>query len=285
LRLLGKVGQIHAVQANVRFPASLAAALDGVEAAVNLVGILAEYGKQSFDRVQTQGAAAVAEATKNAGICKFVHVSAIGADAKSPSSYARSKALGEAAVLEAVPVANVVRPSVVFGPEDQFFNRFASMARLTPALPLIGGGTTKLQPVYVGDVAEAVSRLLSGEGKPGAVYELGGPSVRSLREIMEFILSVIQRERILAPISFGLASTIGGISEAVNKLLLGLLPSEFALTRDQVELLKLDNVVSGQAESKGRTLTGLGLTPESIETIVPAYLSRFRKGGQFSDHR
>jgi NADH dehydrogenase len=285
LQPLGKVGQIHAVQANIRFPESLAAALHGAQAAVNLVGILAESGKQSFDRVQAQGAAAVAEAVKNAGIEEFVHVSAIGADAHSASAYARSKAQGEAAVLAAIPSANILRPSVVFGPEDDFFNRFASMARFMPALPLIGGGATKLQPVYVVDVATAASRLLSGEGAPGVIYELGGPSVRTMREIMEFVLGVTQRRRRLTPISFGLASMIGGISETANKLLLGSLPSEFALTRDQVELLKQDNVVSAQAISEGRTLSGLGITPESMETIVPAYLCRFRKGGQFADQR
>ena len=285
LQPLGKVGQIHAVQANIRYPASIAAALHGAEAAVNLVGILAESGKQSFDRVQAQGAAAVAEAVKSAGIQKFVHVSAIGADANSASAYARSKAQGEAAVLAATPLANILRPSVVFGPEDDFFNRFASMARLMPALPLIGGGTTKLQPVYVVDVATAASRLLSGKGTPGAVYELGGPSVRSLREIMEFVLCVTQRRRGLRSISFGLASTIGGISEIANKILLGSMPAELVLTRDQVELLKHHNVVSAQAVAEGRTLSGLGISPESIEAIVPSYLYRFRKGGQFADHR
>jgi NADH dehydrogenase len=285
LQPLGKVGQIHAVQANIRFPDSLAAALQGADAAVNLVGILAESGKQSFDRVQAQGAASVAEAVKNAGIGKFVHVSAIGADANSASFYARSKGLGEAAVIAATPWANILRPSVVFGPEDQFFNRFASMARLMPALPLIGGGETKLQPVYVGDVALVAARLLASQGKPGAVYELGGPSIRNMREIMEFVLSVVQRRRALAPISFELARVIGGLSETANKLLLGLIPTEFSLTRDQVELLKRDNVVSAEANAEGRTLQGLGVTPESIETIVPAYLYRFRKGGQFADQR
>ncbi len=285
LQPLGKVGQVHAVQANVRYPDSLAAALHGAEAAINLVGILAETGKQNFDSVQAQGAGAVATAVKAAGIENFIHVSAIGADASSASAYARSKAAGEAAVLSALPQANILRPSVVFGPEDQFFNRFASMARILPALPLIGGGETKLQPVYVGDIAETVARLIGGQGKAGAVYELGGPAVRSMREIMGYVLSVTQRRRPLVPLSFGLASTIGGVSELANKLLLGLVPDEFSLTRDQVELLKRDNVVSDAAIAEGRTLQGLGLTPESIETIVPAYLYRFRKSGQFSDQR
>jgi len=285
LQPLGAVGQIHAVQANIRYPQSLAAALNGADAAVNLVGILAESGKQNFDSVQAQGAAAVAEAARNAGVRKFVHVSAIGADANSASAYARSKAQGEAAVLSALPGATILRPSVVFGPEDQFFNRFASMARLLPALPLIGGGATRLQPVYVGDVAAAACRLLAGAGKPGAAYELGGPSVRTMREIMEFVLAVTQRNRILAPMSFGLASTMGGFAELANKLLLGLLPAEFVFTRDQVELLKVDNIVSKAAEAEGRTLHGLGLAPESMEAIVPSYLYRFRKSGQFADER
>lgn len=285
LQPLGKVGQIHAVQANIRYPESLAAALQGAEAAVNLVGILAETGKQTFEGVQSQGAAAVAEATRRAGISKFVHVSAIGADVTSTSSYARSKAAGEAAVFSALPHANVLRPSVVFGPEDQFFNRFAAMARLMPALPLIGGGATKLQPVYVCDVAEAATRILSGQGKPGVVYELGGPSIRTLREIMEYVLSITQRHRILTPISFGIASKIGAVSDSVNKLLFGLVPDELSLTADQVELLKHDNIVSAGAIAEERTLEALGITAESIEAIVPAYLYRFRKSGQFADQR
>jgi len=279
LQPLGKVGQVHAVQANIRFPESLAAALRDADAAVNLVGILAETGQQKFDSVQAQGAAAVAEAVKNAGISNFVHVSAIGADANSRSAYARSKALGEAAVLAATPQAGILRPSVVFGPEDDFFNRFASMARLMPALPLVGGGETRLQPVSVGDVAEAAVRLLKGAGKPGTIYELGGPSIRSMREIMEFVLEVTQRKRFLAPISFSLASAIAGLTQPLAVLL----PPEFALTRDQVELLKSDNVVSAAAEAEGRTLKGLGIEPATMEAIVPQYLYRFRKSGQFAD--
>ena len=193
LQPLGRVGQINAVQANVRYPDSLAAALRGAEAAVNLVGILAPWGKQTFDSVQAEGAGAVARAVAAAGIANFVHMSAIGADARSNSAYARTKAEGEAAVLSALPSATILRPSVVFGPEDQFFNRFAAMARLMPALPLIGGGKTKMQPVYVGDVAEAGARLLRGQGEAGAIYELGGPAVRTMRELLEYVLATIQR--------------------------------------------------------------------------------------------
>jgi NADH dehydrogenase len=285
LQPLGRVGQIHAVQANIRYPESLAAALRGSEAVVNLVGILAPWGKQTFDAVQAEGAAAVAKAASSAGVTNVLHVSAIGADAASESAYARTKAAGEAAILDAIPSAKIVRPSVVFGPEDQFFNRFAAMARMTPVMPLIGGGETRLQPVYVGDVAEAASRLLRGEGKAGATYELGGPAVKTMREIIEFVLATIQRERILAPLPFGIAGTLGSVTETVNKLLLGLLPAEFAFTRDQVELLRHDNVVSEKAVAEGRTLAGLGLTPESAENIVPTYLYRYRKNGQFADQR
>ncbi len=273
LQPLGKVGQVHAVQANIRFPESLAAALRGADAAVNLVGILAETGRQSFESVQALGTAAVAEAVKSAKIHNFVHVSAIGADPNSRSAYARSKAQGEAAVLAANPRAHILRPSVIFGPEDQFFNRFASMARIMPVLPLIGGGTTRLQLVYVGDVVEAITRSLAGLGEAGAVYELGGPTVRTMREIMEFVLSITHRRRILAPVSFATASKIGLISEAANSVFRGLFPAEFALTRDQVELLKYDNVVSAIANSESRTLRGLGLMPETMEAIVPSYLS------------
>jgi NADH dehydrogenase len=285
LQPLGRVGQIHAVQANVRYPDSLAAALRGAEATVNLVGILAPWGKQTFASVQAEGAAAVAKAAVTAGISNVVHLSAIGADARSASDYARTKAEGEAAILAAIPSVKIVRPSVVFGPEDEFFNRFAGMARVAPFLPLIGGGVTKLQPVYVGDVAEAVSRLLRGEGKSGTVYELGGPSVYTMRKIMEFVLATIQRKRILAPMPFNIAESLGSVTEKINTLLLGLLPADFVFTRDQVELLRHDNVVSGKAVAEGRTLAGLGLTPESVENIVPTYLYRYRKNGQFADQR
>ncbi len=285
LQPLCQVGQIHAVQANVRYPESLAAALRGADAAVNLVGIMATWGKQTFDSVQAEGAGAVAKAARDAGVANFVHMSALGADDASPSVYARTKAQGEAAVLSALPSAHILRPSVIFGPEDQFFNRFAAMARLMPALPLIGGGATKFQPVYVCDVAEAGARLLRGEGKDGATYELGGPAVKTMRELLEFVLATIQRRRVLAPLPFGAAAALGSVTETVNKLLLGLLPSEFVFTADQVELLKHDNIVSEQAKAEGRTLAGLGVTPESHEAIVPSYLYRFRKTGQYADQR
>lgn len=272
LQPLGTVGQIHAVQANLRDNASVQRAVDGADAVVNLVGILHESGRQSFSAVQAQGAKRVAEAAAKAGIEAFVQLSAIGADAASPSLYARSKAMGEAAVLAAIPGAIILRPSIVFGPEDQFFNRFAGMARSLPFLPLIGGGETKFQPVYVGDVAEAVVLALSGAAKPGAIYELGGPEVLSFRALLTYILKVTNRTRPLIPLSFRLARLQASVME--------LLPNP-VLTVDQVTLLERDNVVSAAALTEGRDLAGLGITPASIEAIVPGYLYRFRKHGQF----
>ena len=272
LQPLGKVGQIHAVQANLRFPASVAAAMRGSQVAINLVGILAESGAQSFEAVQGEGAGAVAKAAAAAG-ARMVHVSAIGADESSLSRYGRSKAAGEKAVLEAVPSATILRPSVVFGPEDQFTNRFAALARVSPMLPLIGGGVTKLQPVYVGDVATAVADAVDGKTREGVVYELGGPEVLTMREIMEIILRVIERERMLMPLPFGLAR--------LQAFALQFAPGPLKLTPDQVALLRVDNVVSDAATSAGLTLQGLGVVPESLEAIAPQYLWRFRKTGQF----
>jgi uncharacterized protein YbjT (DUF2867 family) len=273
LQPLGKVGQIHAVQANLRFPASVAAAMRDSHVAINLVGILAESGAQTFEAVQGSGAGAVAQAAAAAG-ARMVHVSAIGADENSPSHYGRSKAAGEKAVLSAVPSATIMRPSVVFGPEDQFTNRFASLARMSPALPLIGGGVTKLQPVYVGDVATAVADAVDGKAKAGATYELGGPEVLTMREIMEIILATIERRRMLVSLPFRLAK--------LQALFLQFAPGIFKLTQDQVELLRSDNVVSDAAKAAGLTLGGLGIAPDSLEAIAPQYLWRFRKAGQFA---
>ncbi|MEW6435740.1 MAG: complex I NDUFA9 subunit family protein [Pseudomonadota bacterium] len=277
----GGVGQITAVQANLRYPDSLAAALRNADAAINLVGILRETGKQTFEAVHHEGARNVAAAVRAAGIGSFVHVSALGADANSASAYARTKAEGEAAVREILPEAAILRPSVVFGPEDQFFNRFASLARLSPVVPLIGGGVTKLQPVYAGDVAKAAVAALAGKAAAGAPYELGGPEVRSLREIIEFILAETERRRLLLTLPFGPARGFGAISELVAKLSFGLMPEDFVLTPDQVTLLQQDNVVSAAATAERRTLNGLGIAAESFETLVPAYLLRYRKTGQF----
>jgi uncharacterized protein YbjT (DUF2867 family) len=272
LQPMGGVGQIMPLQANLRYPDSVMRAVQGADAVVNLVGILFESGRQSFDSVQTEGPRAIAMAAAKAGISNVVHLSAIGADAQSPAAYARSKAAGEAAILQHVPSAIIMRPSIVFGPEDNFFNQFAMLARYLPALPLIGGGETKFQPVFVGDVAEAVALALAGKAKPGVVYELGGPDVRSFRQILEYILAETGRKRPLIPIPFPLAELQGKI--------LGLLPKPL-LTRDQVLMLKSDNVVSEAAQSEARTLQGLGIAPDSVEAIVPSYLYRFRPAGQF----
>jgi uncharacterized protein YbjT (DUF2867 family) len=271
LQPLGRVGQIHAVQANLRYPESVEAAVRGADAVVNLVGILFERGKQSFDAVQGEGAATVARAAAAAD-ARMVHVSALGADPDSPALYGRSKAAGEAGVLAAVPDATILRPSILFGPEDDFFNRFAALARMAPALPLIGGGATKFQPVFVGDVAQAVLRAVGGRAKGGAVYELGGPAVKTFRELMEYVLAVTERKRLLVPLPFGLAR--------LQAMVLQLMPKPL-LTPDQVELLRADNIVSAAAQADGRTLAAFGIEPAAMEAVVPSYLWRFRKAGQF----
>lgn len=285
LQPLGMVGQIHAVQANLRYPDSVAAAVKGAAAVVNLVGILQEGGRQSFAGVQANGARAIAQACAAAGIARLVQVSAIGADRDSKSLYARSKAEGEAAVLAAVPGAVILRPSIVFGPEDGFFNRFAALARVLPVLPLIGGGETKFQPVFVGDVAEAVARGVDGAVAGGRVYELGGPEVKSFRELLAYICEVTDRKRLLLPLPFPLARIQARILELVDTVTLGLLPDAMKLTRDQVTLLESDNVVSAAALAEGRSFEGLGIAPVSVEAIVPSYLWRFRKAGQFDTAR
>lgn len=285
LQTTGRVGQITAVQANLRYPASVKAALHGAVAVVNLVGILAEGGRQTFEAVHSFGTRAVARAAAEAGIDAVVHVSAIGADPESASTYARSKGRAEATIRETVPGAVILRPSVVFGPEDDFFNRFGTMARLMPVLPLIGGGATRFQPVYVGDVAEAVARALAGDAGGHEPYELGGPAVRTFRELMQYVCAVTGRKRLLVPIPFDVARVPARIIETVNALALGALPSAFVITRDQVELLRHDNVVTPGATETGRTLHGLGIEPRALESVVPSYLYRFRKTGQFDRGR
>lgn len=280
----GKVGQINAVQANLRYPDSVARAVRDADAVVNLVGILAEGGKQTFAALQAEGVRTVAEATKAAGITRFVQMSAIGADPGSPAEYGRTKAEGERLALSIIPEAVIVRPSIVFGPEDQFFNRFAAMARIMPALPLIGGGTGLLQPVFVGDVAEAIARAVDGKAVPGTTYELGGPDAASFADILRFILATTGRKRALIKLPFPLATRMAGITEAISKASFGLMPAMLEMTEDQVELLKADNVVSEAAVREGRTLQGLGIRPESYESFVPRYLGRFRKTGQYAGY-
>src|SRR3954463_11704275 len=271
LQPLGRVGQIHSVQANLRYPASVEAAVRDADVVINLVGILFERGRQRFEAVQAEGAANVARAAAAAG-ARVIHVSALGANPDSPALYARTKAAGEAAVLAATPDATILRPSILFGPEDDFFNRFAAMARISPLLPLVGGGETKFQPVFVGDVAQAIVKAVGGRTKNGTIYELGGPEVKSFRALMEYVLAVTERRRLLVPLPFGIAK--------LQAWFLQFMPTPL-LTPDQVELLRSDNVVSPAALAEGRTLAALGIEPAALEAIVPSYLWRFRKTGQF----
>ncbi len=273
LQPLGGVGQIHAVQANLRHEASVRRAAEGADAVINLVGILAESGKQTFRAVHTGGAAAVARAAKDAGARALLHVSAIGADRTSHSAYARSKGEGETAVLSAFPQAVILRPSIIFGAEDQFFNRFASLSRFTPALPLIGGGHTRFQPVFVGDVASAAIAALDGRARLGAIYELGGPRIYSFKQILQMIADYTGRRRVLIPVPFW--------SAKLQAFFLQWLPGA-PLTVDQVRLLQKDNVVSDEAIQEERTLEGLSIKPLAVEDIVPSYLVRFRPKGEFS---
>lgn len=276
LQPLGGVGQIVPVQANVRFPESLVTAAEDADAVVNLVGILFASGKQTFKSVQDEGARNVAEAAKAAGAKTFVHVSAIGADPNSAAIYARTKAAGEAAVRDVFEDATIMRPSVVFGPEDEFFNRFGALARLSPMLPLIGGGHTKFQPVFVGDVAQAIIAGLEGRADRKDPTELGGPEVLTMRDVMERVLAYTMRSRALVPLPFWLAKIQGAI--------LQWLPNP-PLTLDQVRLLEKDNVVSDAAAEEGRTLDGLGIKPVAVASVVPDYMEQFRPRGQFSTYK
>lgn len=270
LQPLGRVGQIHAVPANLRVKSSVIAAAHGSTAVVNLVGVLAETGRQSFDAVHGFGAGAVAEAARELG-AGLVHMSAIGADPHSASAYGRSKAAGEAAVRERVPPAVILRPSVVFGPEDRFFNRFGEIARMALVMPVLAPAT-RLQPVFVGDVAEAVARVLDGGGRPGTTYELGGPDIKTMRDVEAYVLAVTGRKRPLLEVPAPVARLLG--------CTLGMLPGA-PLTADQVRMLESDNVVSEAAVAEGRTLEGLGIEPVAVEAVVPTYLWRYRKTGQF----
>ena len=268
LKPMGDVGQVQIVQANIRDDGSVRAAVSGADFVVNLVGILFESGKQKFSAVQAEGPGRVGAAAAAAGVKRMVHVSAIGADADSASDYAKSKAAGESAVKSAYPKATIFRPSIVFGPEDDFFNRFASMARMMPMLPLIGGGHTKFQPVYVADVTDAIVSALIDPASAGQTYELGGPTVYTFRDLMEIVLHETDRRRPLVPVPAGFAK--------FQAWFLQLLPNPI-LTVDQVKLLAYDNVVSEGA----RTFKDLGITPTTVEAIVPSYLWRFRSKGQF----
>ena len=272
LKPMGAVGQVVPMRVNISDDAAVAESLRGCDAVVNLVGILYESGTQRFEAIQAQAPERIAAAAKAAGVAEFVQISAIGADAGSPSLYARTKAAGEAGVRRHFPSAPILRPSIVFGPEDGFFNRFAAMAQLAPALPLIGGGTTKFQPVFVGDVAEAVLRVLGNPAAIGKTFELGGPRVASFRELMEFMFRTTGRSRPLVGIPFGLATLMAAVAEKLPMPL---------LTRDQVALLRHDNVVAEGAPD----LRSLGIDPTAMEAVVPQYLEIFRRGGRYAASR
>lgn len=274
LRMLGDVGQIEVVQANIRDVASVDRALDGAEACVNLVGVLYESGRQGFATLHAEAAGAIAQAAAARGVTSFVQMSAIGADANSPSKYARTKAAGEAAVRAAMPSAVILRPSIIFGAEDAFFNRFAGLTTFSPALPLIGGGHTRFQPVYVGDVAAAVAKVLGDPAAAGRVYELGGPTVYSFRDLLAFILRETGRSRLLVPVPWFAAKILGVVGDL--QAAVPIIPPQ--ITSDQVENLRADNVVSDGAAG----LAELGIEPRAVEAIVPSYLYRFRKGGQYA---
>jgi len=272
LRPMGTVGQVTPMRADVTDPAAVARAVAGADAVVNLVGILHASGRNTFEAVQATAPGVIAKAAAEAGVRAFVQVSAIGADADSRSAYARSKAEGEAAVRAAFPAATVLRPSIVFGADDAFFNRFAGMAMLSPALPLIGGGHTKFQPVFVDDVAAAVMAALQRGEAAGQTYELGGPTVYSFRRLLEMMLAEIHRRRCLVSLPFWLAS--------LQAMVMELLPVP-PLTRDQVELLKRDNVVAPGA----KTLADLGVEATPVEIVLPTYLDKYRVGGRYAGGR
>ena len=272
LRPMGDVGQVGLVNVSIHDEALLRAFVANADTVVNLVGILYESGRQRFESVHHVGPARLARLAREAGAERFVHISAIGADPRSPSAYARTKAAGEEAVRDAFPTATILRPSVVFGPEDQFFNRLAAMALISPVMPLIGGGETRFQPVYVGDVADAVVRAIDDAATAGRIYELGGPKTYTLRALTELLLEEIRRKRLLIDLPFALAS--------LQARLLSLLPSP-PLTPDQVEMLKRDNVVASGALG----LEALGIAPTAVEAVLPTYLDRFRRGGWYARQR
>jgi len=272
LKLKGDVGQVGLLNITIEDEALLPAFLAGNDTVINCVGILRESASRTFDRLHHTAPARLARLAREAGAQRLIHISAIGADPRATSAYARSKAAGEQAVRDAFPTATILRPSIVFGPEDQFFNRFAALAMVSPALPLVGGGLTRFQPVYVGDVASAAVRSIDDPAGAGRTYELGGPKVYTFRQLIELLLEEIRRKRLLIDIPFGIAS--------LQARLMAILPNP-PLTPDQVELLKRDNVVSSGA----LTLATLGITPTALEAILPTYLDRFRRGGWYERNR
>lgn len=273
MRLLGDVGQIDVVQANLRNGPSIERALEGATASLNLVGVGYEAGRQGFQAVHVMGARNVAEAARAMGLSRIVQMSALGADAESPSKYLRTKAEGEAAVREIYPDAVVARPSIVFGTGDGFFNKFAGMAQISPVLPLIGGGQTRFQPVFVGDLGQALAHMVVTDAAAGQTYELGGPSIFTFKELMERILAETGQRRLLLPIPFPVAALLGKVGDVMSAVV----PPP--VTSDQVDALRSDNVVSGRYPG----LAELGLSPTSLEAILPTYLYAYRKGGQYAD--
>jgi NADH dehydrogenase len=274
LQPLGNVGQISFVQANLRYRNSIDAAVKGSDYVINCVGLMHPVGRNTFDAVQDFGARAVAEAVRAQG-CGLTQISAIGADVDSKSVYARTKGRAERSILSIVPNAVIFRPSVMFGPEDTFYNRFANMMTTMPFLPLVGGGETRFQPVSVDDVAEAVARSVEGKVEGGKIYELGGPEVKTIKDIYAEIFAITYREKRMLPIPFFAASLIGMLTSWIPFV-------KPMITADQVELLKSDNVVSGAAMAEGRTLQGIGIEPTLAAAILPSYLVRYRPEGQFS---
>jgi NADH dehydrogenase len=274
LRMLGDVGQIEVVQANIREGASVARALEGAEGCVNAVAVLYQSGRQTFEALHVEGARLIAAMAAEAGVTSFVQISALGASASAASAYARTKAAGEAAVRAVLPGAVILRPSVIFGPEDAFFNRFAAMAMISPALPLIGGGKSLFQPVYVSDVAQAVARALASPAAEGKTFELGGPMTYSFEALIALMLNVIQRRRTLVPVPFPVADLLGQVGDLAA--VLGVPPP---ITRDQVTLLRSDNIVAPGAMG----LAELGVPPSALEPILPSYLYVYRPGGQYAE--
>jgi NADH dehydrogenase len=276
LRMLGDVGQIEIVQANVRNKESVARALDGATGVVNAVGATYQAGRQTFDAVHVDGARVIAEVARSRGVTQFVQLSGLGVDAASPSKYSAARARGEAAVREVLPSAVIIRPSVIFGPDDMFFNRLAQMVSLAPVMPLIGGGETRLQPIYVADVAAAVAAAVVDPSKAGQTFEVGGPAVYTFRELVELVMKETGKHRPLLPLPNFVANILGRLGEIQGAIL----PITPIVTRDQVVLLGSDNVVTSGAPG----LAELGVTPTALEPILPTYLYRYRKGGQFAEY-
>lgn len=271
----GAVGQVEPVLCNIRDETSVAAAMAGADAVVNCVGTFDRSGRNNFEAVQHEGAARIARLAAAQGVGQLVHISAIGASGQSESAYQRSKAAGEAAVSAAFPGAVILRPSVMFGPGDGFFNRFAGQSRLGPVLPIIGGDT-RFQPVYVEDVARAAVKGATGQAAPGT-YELGGPDIHTFRGLMQRMLGVIERRRLILNLPFWVGGVIGGLLDVGSALTLGLVPNRI-LTRDQVRSLRHDNVVTTGA----RGFAALGIAPTAMAAVLPDYLWRFRPSGQYA---